>query len=152
MACHYGPFTACTVERGQPSSPFESTQRWTIWGVACNHSLCISHTIRLHKELHAIITIQLHTQMYDVGPGIPSWPWERTNSQTTSGVACPHCPWNSQTVGRRRVCNARVALQQHTWSNNVGPGMQSSHLDSTHSRTLSRVACHHSPWRTHMVR
>ena len=47
------------------------------------------------------------------------------HGQTTSGVARLHCSWTAHTVG------------------NVGCGMTSPPLDSTHSRTTSGVAYHH---------
>ena len=39
-----------------------------------------------------------------------------------------------------------------TQSNNVGRGMKSSPLDSTHGRMTSGMACHHRPWAAHMVK
>ena len=46
----------------------------------------------------------------------------------TSGVALHHRPWKAHTVG------------------NVGRGMTSMPLDSTHGQMASGVACHHRPW------
>ena len=39
----------------------------------------------------------------------------------------------------------------NTQSNDVGRGMPSSPLGSTHGRTTSGVACHHSPWTANTV-
>ena len=49
-------------------------------------------------------------------------------------------------VGLRRAWHDIIALGQHTRSNDVGRGMPSSPLGSTHGRTTSGVACHHHPW------
>ena len=66
-------------------------------------------------------------------------------------MACHHRPWTAYMVGRSLAWNARLALIQHTRSEQVGCGMTSSTLDSSHSRTTSAVACHHSLWNTHSV-
>ena len=55
------------------------------------------------------------------------------------------------TRGRQRPAWHHItALGQHTVSN-VGCGMSSPPLDSTHGRTTSGVACHHRPWTAHTV-
>ena len=74
-----------------------------------------------------------------------------TNCRTTSGVACHHHLWAAHTVDRRRVWHAIIALRQHTQSKDVGRGMTSLPLDSTHGRTTSGVACHHRLWATHTI-
>ena len=43
------------------------------------------------------------------------------------------------------------ALGQHTRSNDIGRGMTSPPLDSTHGRRTSGVACHHLLWAAHMI-
>ena len=81
-----------------------------------------------------------------------------------SGVACHHRPWKANTVERCRAWHAItafgladtvrrcrawhaiIALGWQTQSNDIGRGMPSSPLDSTHAQTKSSVACHHSPW------
>ena len=60
-------------------------------------------------------------------------------------------PLDSTQVQQRRAWDDITALGLHTWSNNVGRGMQSSPLGSTDSRTTSGVACHHRPWTANMV-
>ena len=67
-------------------------------------------------------------------------------------MACHHSPWAAQTVGRRRAWHAIFSLGQHTRSNDVGLGMSSSPLGSTHSRTTSGVTCHHRLWEAHRVK
>ena len=66
-------------------------------------------------------------------------------------MACHHRPWTANMVERRRVWHAITAFRQHTRSNDVGRGMPSSPLGSTHGRTTSGVECHHSPWTTHTI-
>ena len=99
---------------------------------------------------------------------MPSWTLDSTHGQTTSGVACYHSHWTANTVERRREWHAiisfgladtirrrrawhAIALGWHTRSNDVGHGMPSWTLDSTHGRKMSGVACHHSPWTTNTV-
>ena len=48
--------------------------------------------------------------------------------------------------------HAIIAFGQHTQSNDVGRGMSSSPLGSTHNRTMSGVACHYRLWTKHTVR
>ena len=54
-------------------------------------------------------------------------------------------------VGRRQVWHAIITLGWQTWSNDVGPGMPSMPLGSTHSRTTLGMACHHRLWEAHTV-
>ena len=44
-----------------------------------------------------------------------------------------------------------TAFGQHTRSNDVGRGIQSSPFGSTNGRTTSGMACHHSPWMANTV-
>ena len=55
------------------------------------------------------------------------------------------------TVGRRRTWHAIIAFGQHTRSNDVGRGVQSLPLCSTHGGMTSGVACHHRLWAAHTV-
>ena len=77
---------------------------------------------------------------------MPSSPLDSTDGGATSNVSCHHCPWETHTAGRRRAWHAIITLGQQTRSNDVGRGMPSSPLGSTHGRTTSGVACHHHPW------
>ena len=112
---------------GMPSSPFGSTHSRTTSGVACHHHLWAAQMVKRRQAWNAIIAFRL-----------------------------------AHTVGRRRAWHAIVALGRQTRSNDVrrgmpssplavraveivGRGMSSWHLDTTHDRTKSVVACHHSP-------
>ena len=53
--------------------------------------------------------------------------------------------------GRRRAWHAIISFGQHRRSNDVGRGMPSPPLDSTHSRMTSGVACHHLHWEAQTV-
>ncbi|WP_353802562.1 hypothetical protein [Acinetobacter baumannii] len=44
-----------------------------------------------------------------------------------------------------------TAFGQHTRLNDVGRGMPSSPLGSTHDQTTSGVACHHRRWAAHTI-
>ena len=92
-----------------------------------------------------------------------------SHDQTTSGMACHHRLWVAQTierrqawhsiiafglshiVGWRRAWHAIIALGRQTWSNDVGLGMTSPPLDSTHGRTTSGVASNRRLLVAHMV-
>ena len=76
---------------------------------------------------------------------------DRKHGRTTSGVAFHHRLWATQTVEQCRVWHAIIALRQHTQSKDVGRGMTSLPLDSTHGRTTSGVACHHRLWAAHTI-
>ena len=82
---------------------------------------------------------------------MPSPPLDSTHNRTTSGVACHHRLWTSQTVERRRAWHAIIAFGQHTRSNDDGHDMTSPPLESTHDRTTSCVACHHHLWAAQTV-
>uniref|UniRef100_A0A3Q7JB89 Uncharacterized protein n=1 Tax=Solanum lycopersicum TaxID=4081 RepID=A0A3Q7JB89_SOLLC len=95
----------------------------------------------------------------NVGRDMPSSPMERTDSGTTSDMACHHRPWKTYTVrlcqtchqgpcpahmvGRGRAWQAINALGQHTQSYNIRRGMPSSPLDSTRGRITTGDRCHH---------
>ena len=129
------------VGRGMPSSPLGSTHGRTTSGVACHLRLFAAHTVERRRAWHAIIAFGQHTRSNDVGRGMPSSPLGSTHGRTTSGVACHHRLWAAHTVERRRAWHAIIAFGQHTRSSDVGRGMPSSPLGSTHGRTTSGVAC-----------
>ena len=120
-------------------------------GVACHHRLWAAHTVERRRAWHAIIALGRQTQSKDIRRGMPSSPLGSTNGRTTSGVACHHSPWTANTVKRRRVWHAIITFGQHTRSNDVGRCKTSPPLVSTHSRTTSRLACHHRLWAAHTV-
>ena len=103
------------------------------------------------RAWHAIIALEQRTQLNDVRRGMPSSPVGSTHGRTTSGVACRHRLRAAHTVGRRQRWHAIIAYGQHTRSNDIGRGMPSLPLGSTHGRTTSGVACHHHLWEAHTV-
>ena len=116
------------VGHGMTSTPLGSTHGRNTSGVSCHHRLWAAHTVERRRAWHAIITLG------------------STHGRATSGVACHHRPWAAHTVGRRRTWHAIIASWQHTRSNDVGRGIPSSPLGSTHGRPTSGVACHHRLW------
>ena len=134
------------VRRGMPSSPLDSTHGRMTSGVVCHQRLWAAQTVERHRALHDIIAFGQHTPSNDVRRGMPSSPLGSTHGRTTSGVACHHCPWTANTIKRRLAWHAIISFGQHKWSNDVGRGMPSSPLGSTHGRTTSGVACLHRLW------
>ena len=65
---------------------------------------------------------------------MPSSPLDSAHDQTTLGMACHHRVWAAHTVQRHRAWHAIITFAQHKRSNDVGRGMTSSPLDSTHGR------------------
>ena len=63
-----------------------------------------------------------------------STPLESTYSQKTSGVTCHHRLWTTHTVEKHWVWLYITALGLHTLWDDVGRGMTSPPLDSTHGR------------------
>ena len=63
---------------------------------------------------------------------MPSKSLDNTNGQTTSDVACHHDLWTGHKVKHRWVWHAFVALILHTQTDDVGRGMPSLPLESTH--------------------
>ena len=123
---------------------------------------------RQHRVWHDITTVGEHTRSDDVEHGITSLPLESTHGQTTSGVACHHRLWAAHTVEHCRAWLDITALVLHTWSNDIGRGISSAHLDGTHDRqrrawhdiialgqhtrsAMSCVVCNHRPWTAHTV-
>ena len=91
-----------------------------------------------------------HTTSGYIGCGMTSPPLDSTHGQTTSGVAFHHRLWAAHMVKQRWAWHDITTFGQHTRSN-VGRSMPSPPLDSTHSQTMSGVACHHRPWTAHSV-
>ena len=149
-ACHHLLWAAHTVERRRvwhalgrqtwsddvrgdmPSPPLDSTHGRTSSSVAFHHCLWAAHTVKRRPAWHHITTFGQHTQSNDVGRWMPSLPLSSTNSRAMLGFACHHRPWTARTVGRRQAWTAITALEKHTRSNDVGHGMTSPPLDSTH--------------------
>ena len=91
------------VGRGMPTSPLGSTHHRTTSGVACQHRLWAAHTVERCRAWHDITSFGQRIRSNNVERGMPSPPWDITDGQTTSGVACYHRLWAAQTVGRHRV-------------------------------------------------
>ena len=120
-------------------------------GVECHHRTLPAYMIDRCRMWHDITSFGQRTWSNDVERDMTSPPLERTHGRTTSGVACHHCLWAAQTVGRHRALHAIIAFVQHTQSNDIGRGMPSSPLGSTDSRAASGVACHHRSWTAQTV-
>ena len=101
--------------------------------MTCDQRLKAAQTVKRRQAWHDITALGQNTQ------------------SATLGVACHHRPWAAHTVKRLRVWHAIIAFGQHTRSNDVGHGMTSPPLDSTHGRMTSGVACHHRLWAAHTV-
>ena len=113
-------------------SPLESTHDRTTSSVAFDHRPWRAHTIALRRAWHAIIALGQHTQLDDVGRGIPSSSLESIHDRTTLGMACYHQSWTTHMIGSLRVWHAHMALGQHTRSDYVVCDMPSQPLSSTH--------------------
>ena len=66
---------------------------------------------------------------------------QHVRGQAASAKACAERAWT-----------AKYAFGQHTRSNDIGRGMPSSPLGSTHGRATSGVAYHHRLWAAQTVR
>ena len=119
--------------------------------MACHHSPWAAQTVGRRRAWHAIIAFGQYTRSNDVGRGMLSSPLVSINGQTTLAVACHHRLWAAHTGERRRACRAIIAFGQQIRLIDVGRGMPSSPLRSTHGQTTSSVACHHSPWTAQTV-
>ena len=95
---------------------------------------------------NSIISFVLHTQMNNIGRGIPLSHLDCTHGKTTSGMAGQHSSWKTKTVGRRRAWPNITALGKHKRLNDFRNGMTSWPLDSTHNQTMSGIECHNPPW------
>ena len=140
------------VERGMPSYPLDGKHGRTTSGMTCHHHLWTAHTVEQRRAWHAIIAFGQHTRSNDVRHGMPSYPLDSKHGRTTLGVTCHHRLWTAHTVECHQVWHAIIAFGQHTRSNDVGCGMTSPPLDSTHGRMTSGVAYHHRPWAAHTIK
>ena len=110
-----------------------------------------THMVERHRARHAITTFRQLTRSNHVGHGMPSSRLGSTHVPTTSGIACHHHLWVAKTVEQRQVWHAIIAIGKHKRSNDVGRGMPTSPLGSTHGRTTSGVTCQYRLWDTHTV-
>ena len=120
--------------------------------MACHLPLSAAQMVEQRWAWHHITAFGQHTRSNDIGCRMLSSPLGSTHSRTTSGVACHHSPWMTNTIEQRRAWHAITAFGQQTHSNDVGRSMPSWPLESTHGRTMSGVACHHSPWTENTVK
>ncbi len=130
-------------------------------GLACPHCPRTAHTVRRRLVWYDIIALRLHTWLNNIGFGMSSYLFESTRDHpssydfthrwTMSRVACHQGPWTSHTVRLCRALPTIIALGQNTLPDNIRRGMLEYPLDSTHSLTTLRVACHHMPWTAHTI-
>ena len=106
---------------------------------------------RQRRAWHDITAFMQDTWSDYVGRGMTSLLLDSTHGRMTSSVACRHRLRAVHTVKRRGASHVVIAFGQHTRSNDVGRGMTSPPLDSTHGRTTLGVTCHHHIWTTHTV-
>ena len=120
------------VGSGMTSPPLDRTHFQTTSGVACRHRLWTAHMVERRRAWHAIIAFRQHTRSNDVVRGMPPLPFGSRNGRTTLGEAFHHRHWTIRTVIRRRAWHDITALELHARSDDIGRGMTSPHLDSTH--------------------
>ena len=134
------------VGRGMLSSPLGSTHGRTTSGVECHHRLWEAQTVEPRQAWQAITALGWHTLSNDVGRGMPSSPLGITHDRKTSGMTCHHPLWKAHTFKHCRAWIEITAFGQHLRLNDVGHGMPSSPLGSTHGHMTLGVACHHRLW------
>ena len=126
---------------GRTTSGVESHHRlWnsshyrTASAVACHHCPWATHAVERSRAWHDITAFGQHTRSNDIRHDMPSQPMDSTHGRRTQLMACHHHLWAAQTVERRRAWHAIIALRPHTQSKDVGRGITSPPLDSTHGR------------------
>ncbi len=127
------------VGRGMPSLPLDYVYTKTSLSVAWNHSPRTIYTderrlawcaiialgqymVGQHRAWHDIIDLRPHIKSNAVRCGMPSWPFESTHGQVTSGVACPLSRWTLHKDGQRQAWHAIMDLGQHTQSDDIRCG------------------------------
>ena len=145
MASHHRLWTPCTYGRrrawhsiiafGQHTwsnnfgrgtiSPLLGSTHGQMSGVACHHRPWIAHTVKRCRAWHAITALGRHTRSNDIGRGMTLPPLDSTHGPMTFGVASHHNPWTTRTARRCQAWHEITALGQHTWSTDVGRGIQS---------------------------
>ena len=122
------------VGRGMPSPLLDSKHGQATSSVKCHHRFWTSHSVKQRRAWHAVIAFRQHKQSNNIRRGMTSPPLDYMHGLTTSGVARHHHPWTTQTVEQRRVLHYITALGLHAREDDVGRGMTSTPLDSTHRR------------------
>ena len=107
---------------------------------------------KLFFPLNFTFPLVLHTRLADVERGMTSFPLDNTHDRTTLIMAshhghlaahtvrhlawqCHHRPWNAHMVGQHQARCVIIAPEKHTVSDDIGRGLLSLPLDSTHDRT-----------------
>uniref|UniRef100_A0A3Q7GPQ5 Uncharacterized protein n=1 Tax=Solanum lycopersicum TaxID=4081 RepID=A0A3Q7GPQ5_SOLLC len=172
VACHHRPWIAHRVGRRAWHAIIVLGQhKWSaVVGRRMPSYPWKANTIKRRRAWYAISAFGQHIRSNNVGRGMPSWPLDSTHGRTTSGVACNHSPWTAimverrralhaiiafglaDTVGKHRAWHAIISLGRKTRSNDVGHGMPSAALDSTHGQTTSGEACYHHLWEGQTIR
>ena len=129
MACNHFPWTSHTVGRRRA------------WHATIAFGQ--KHMVRLRRVWHAIIHLGHHIELQNVECFMLLSSLNLTHDRTTSGIACPHVPWATNTVRRHRARHSILAVRQYTRSDDVVHGMLSLTLESTYGQTTSSVTCHH---------
>ena len=137
------------VGRGITSPHLDSAHARKTSSATCHHCLWTTHTVELRRAWHAIIAFGQHTRSNDVRRGMPSLPLDTTHGQTTSSVSFHYRLWAVHTVELHQAWHAIIAFGKHKKMNDVGRGMKTSPLGSTHGQTTSGVACQHRLWAAH---
>ena len=105
--------------------------------------------VRRCRAWHDRMGLGQHKWSNYIGHDKPSSYLGSTDDRMMSGVACPHGPWATHMVGRRRVSHDLIALGQHTPSDITGHFMPSSSLGSTHDWTtlgVERIQSHYKAY------
>ena len=76
---------------------------------------------------------------------------DNIHCHTILGVRCYHLPWKEYRIGRCRALHVLIAFGYHTLSEDVGRGMPTCPMGSTHGWMISGMGCHHSLWKTYMT-
>ena len=116
------------------SSPLYGTHERTMSSVAFHYRLWTAQKVELRRAWHAIIAFGQHTRSNDVEGGMTSPHMDGKHDRTASGVTCHYRLWKAHTVQRRWVLLDIIAFGLHTRLDDVGRGMTSPSLDSTHGR------------------
>ena len=149
VACHHRLRTAHTIGRRRAWHAIiafwaaQTVERRPPWHAIIAFGL--AHTVGRRWAWHAIIAFGQNTWSNDVRRCMPSPPLDCMHGRPTSGVTCHHRLWAAHSIERCLLWHVIIAVGQHTRLNDVGRGMPSWPLDTTHGRTKMSVAFHHSP-------
>ena len=132
--------------------------------MACHHRLWKAYMTRQHWVWDVIITFGMQTRSHDVGCCdaiialgknrrsnyvghlMQSFPFGQHTQMDYVDVACHHHHWIAHTDEQRRAWHTRMAIGQHTKSDDVGCGIPSSPWGSLRGRMTSSMSRHLHPW------